>query len=161
MPVATLPTPVGLLAPPSRPDELVNYWVDNLDSVKEALGLNYVAGYEQRLIPANSYPVVAVNPGRSEKTIHANKTWLYTWRISFYVMHAKATVSHLQRSREEAQLVTNLVEYIERDKTLGRMVIFSWITDEVPGVLRPYAENSDMVLSTRLDWFATSEGRFQ
>lgn len=144
----------------TRPEHAADYWINTLTPIKETLGINYIAGYEQKLIPASSYPVVAVNPGRNEKTIHATRTWLYTWRVTFYVMHAKATGSHLQRSREEAQFVTNLVNFIESDKTLGDKVIFSFVTDEVPGVLRPFAEVSDLVLSTRLDWFATSEGRF-
>lgn len=152
--------PVVTLTQFTRPDHLIDFWVDALTSVKETLGINGVYGYEQKLIPASTYPAIAVNPGRSQKTIHATRTWLYTWRIQFYVMHAKATGSHLQRSREEAQFVTNLIDYLEIDKTLEDRLIFSFVTDEVPGVLQPFAERSDMVLSTRLDWFATSEGRF-
>lgn len=143
-----------------RAEEVMDYWIDRLDAYKESLGLNYVAGYEQKLIPANSYPVVAVNPGRSEKTIHGVRTWLFTWRLVIYVMHARAQADHLLRSREEAQLVTNVVDFMEQDKTLNGAVIFSWVTDEQPGILRPFSDNSELVLSTRLDWFATSEGRF-
>lgn len=144
----------------SRPEHVVDYWVDTLGPIKETLGLNGVYGYDQRLIPASSYPVVCVNPGRNQKKVHAIRTWLYSWRVNFFVIHAKATGSHLQRSREEAQFATDLVDFIEKDKTLSDRVIFGYITDEVQGVLRPFAEQSDMVLSTRLDWFATSEGRF-
>lgn len=152
--------PTVTLEPFTRPEQVMDHWIDTLESYKETLGLNYVAGYEQKLVPANSYPVVAVNPGRSEKTIHGVRTWLYTWRVTFFVMHARAAADHLLRSREEAQLVTNLVDFLEKDKTLGGQVIFSYVTDEAPGILRPFAENSDLVLSTRLEWFATSEGRF-
>lgn len=144
----------------SRPEHAADFWIDTLDPIKEKLGLNGVFGYEQKLIPSSSYPVVCVNPGRTTKEVHAIRTWLYGWRVSFFILHAKATGSHLQRSREEAQLVTNLVNFIESDKTLGNRIIFGYITDEIQGVLRPFAEVSDMVLSTRLDWFATSEGRF-
>lgn len=144
----------------SRPEEVVDYWVNRIDPIKETLGLNGVFGYEQKLIPASSYPVLAINPGPFSKEVHALRTWLYSWNIHFFIMHAKATGSHLQRSREEAQFVTDLVAYLESDKTLGDQVIFGYVTDERQGVLRPFAEQSDMVLSTRIDWFATSEGRF-
>lgn len=144
----------------TRPDDVVDYWLDSIEPIKETLGFNGVYGYEHKLIPASTYPALAINPGRSEKTIHGTRTWLYTWRVQFYILHAKATGSHLQRSREEAALTTRVVDFIEADKELAGLVVFSFITDEVPGVLQPFANQNDMILSTRLDWFATSEGRF-
>lgn len=152
--------PTVTVEPFARPEEVMDYWIDRLEAYKETLGLNYVAGYDQKLIPANSYPVVAVNPGQTTKEIHGVRTWLYTWKLQFFIMHARAAADHLLRSREEAQLVTNLVTFLEQDKELGGRTIFSYVTDEAPGILRPFSDKSELVLSTRLDWFATSEGRF-
>lgn len=141
-----------------RPEQVVDYWIDFIGQRKGQLGFNQVTGYDQKI--ATDYPLMAISPGKLEKQLHGSRTWLYVWRTQFFVMHATASGDHLQRSREEAALVTRTVAAIELDKTMQDQIIFGYVEGETPGVIQPLTTKGALVLSTRLDWVGTSEGRF-
>lgn len=148
----------------TRITEVVEYWKRRFDIDGADLGLNAVYTFSQKM--NRDYPAILINPAPAGKELYATHTWLYTWRVMFYVFHAKLTQDKMNRSKADVTLAENITDYIERDKTLmteeqpDGLVIFGYVEDTAAGALPPFVTKSDAVLCTRLRWFATSEGRF-
>lgn len=145
----------------TRPEEPMEYWIEAFKAQAEKLGLQYVAGYDENMIP--EYPSIHIMSGTMSKEVHGTHTYLFTFRQPIYVMHAKADKDRKQRNLEDLLLATGVVNFIESDKKLGGKVIFSYVEEESPGILAPARggrSRGDLIVGTRLTWFATSEGRF-
>lgn len=149
--------PVVTIAPITRPEELVEYFADLIET--SSLPFEYVAKYDERLIPA--YPAVQVQPGILDKELHGTHTFIVALRAIFYVMHAKMTLDHRTRSLEDLQLATRLIEVLEEDMTLGGRVIQGWVDSETPAAFPPRSTKGDIVVGTRLTWNGLQETRFK
>lgn len=142
----------------SRPEEVTEYFLDDLRASASILGLEFVGGYSEKLVPA--YPAVVVVAGTFDKEVHATHTYLVTLRCLFYVYHGAMTQTHANRSLADLQLATSVVDFIERDLTLGGQIIHGHVESEVPGAGQANSRKSDIIVSTRLSWEGISERRF-
>jgi hypothetical protein len=140
----------------TRPEHVIEFISDYL--ANSSLPLAYVAKYDEPIIP--TYPAALVMSGGFQKEIHATHTWLLTLRAEIYVMHAKMTVDRATRNYEDLVLATQIVEYLERDLTLGGKIIAGWVESETPGAMPPRNAKGSAVVSTRLLWAGTTEARF-
>jgi hypothetical protein len=69
-------------------------------------------------------------------------------------------ITHASRSLEDLKLATQVVDFVEKDGTLGGRIIQGWVATEVPGASQINSRKSDVVVSTRLAWEGISERRF-
>lgn len=147
----------------TRPEQVIEYWREHFELHKDMLGLRTIASYEATSI--GEFPALSISGVRMSKDLHGIRTYLYTWRCWFYVMHNQATLDRTRRSIEDLLLASDVVRFIESNKELKdedhptKRVLFSYISDEEPGVVDPFTSGS-LIVSTRLSWVATSEGRF-
>lgn len=142
----------------TRPEEVVEYFKEDFEKNADVLGINYVAAYGERLIPG--YPAVVVDPSPIEKEVHGTHTYLLTLRCYIFVMHAEMLISHAARSQKDLELATRIVNFVERDKTLGDKIIFGYVESEVPGATPIGSTRGSVVVSTRLSWMGIVERRF-
>lgn len=140
----------------TRPEDIVEFLADYLKA--STLPLAYVAKYDEPRMP--DYPAVQIIPGPYTKELYGTHTWLLTLRADLFVMHAKMTSSRESRSREDLELATKVVAYVERDLSFGRKIIAGWVTNEQPFSIPPRSEKGAAVISTRLSWAGTTEARF-
>lgn len=148
--------PIVTSATIERPEDVVEFLSDYLKD--SSLPIEYVAKYDEPLLP--KYPAVLVMSGQMQKDLHGTHTWLLTLRAEIYVMHAKMTVSRATRNYEDLVLATQIVNYLERDLTLGRKIIAGWVENETPGAMPPRSAKGAAIVSTRLMWAGTTEARF-
>jgi hypothetical protein len=141
-----------------RPEDVVEYLSAKLVTEATALGIGYVGKYDERKTPR--YPAVVVSAGPIDKSIHGSRTFNIEIRSFIWVYHAKATLTHAERSLADLALATSIVESLEADITMGGNVIHSYIETETPGVLQPRSQKSDLVIGTRLAHWALSQKRF-
>jgi hypothetical protein len=141
-----------------RPEEVTEYFLDDLQNNANALGIEFVGAYGERLIPA--YPAVVVSAGPLDRELHGTHTFLVTLRCFFYVYHAQMSITHASRSLEDLKLATAVVDFIERDPTLGNKIVQGWVNSEVPGASQINSRKTDVVVSTRLAWEGITERRF-
>jgi hypothetical protein len=142
----------------SRPEEVTEYLLEELRENASLLGLEFVGAYGERLVP--SYPAVVVSAGPLDKEIHGTHTYLVTLRVIFFVYHSAMAITHASRSLEDLKLATQVVDFVEKDGTLGGRIIQGWVATEVPGASQINSRKSDVVVSTRLAWEGISERRF-
>lgn len=141
-----------------RLEDLIEYWLDRLDSYKESLGFQFVGGYEERVI--TDYPAVIFGNGSTSKDVGGTHTFLIDHMLDIYIHHAEATVTHRKRSLENLQQVTILTRFLEADRTLGNRIIFGYVTDERPGLIQPRTTPSKFIVSTIINYRATLKARF-
>jgi hypothetical protein len=151
--IETNPIAISVLR---RPEDAVEFLAAYIALGR--LGFEYIARYDEPLLP--KYPAVQIMSGQLQKDLHGTHTWLLTIRAEVYVFHAKMTESRQTRSREDLLLATKLVDYLERDITLGDRVIAGWVESEQPGARPPATAKGAAVISTRLLWSCTNEARF-
>ena len=142
----------------TRPEEVTEYFLDDLRKSANLLGLEFVGGYGERLVPA--YPAVVVSAGPLDRELHGTHTYIVTLRCFLYVYHASMVMTHASRSLEDLKLATSVVDFIERDPTLGNKIVQGWVSSEVPGVSQINNRKTDVVVSTRLTWEGITERRF-
>jgi hypothetical protein len=142
----------------TRPEQVTEYFLEDLRSNAELLGLEFVGSYGERLI--TGYPAVVVSAGPADKTLHGTHTYLVTLRCFIYVYHAAMVLTHASRSLEDLKLATTVVDFLERDLTLGGGIIQGWVASELPGASQINSRKSDIVVSTRLGWEGFTERRF-
>lgn len=143
--------------------ELVDMMVDRLQSRSGPLGLSFVGGYDEKIVP--SYPAVVVLPGGKSKTLHATHTFQVDSTLHLYVYHANLNLRKRERSKADLQLVSKIETELETDfrwltETGEPRIIFGYVSAEEPGILQPRPNKSEAVISTRLTWVATSQRRF-
>src|SRR6266576_202856 len=142
----------------TRPEEVTEYFLEDLRNNAELLGLEFVGAYGERLIPTS--PAVVVSAGPLDRELHGTHTFLVTLRCFFYVYHAQMSITHASRSLEDLKLATVVVDFIERDPTLGDKIVQGWVNSEVPGASQVNSRKTDVVVSTRLAWEGITERRF-
>ncbi|SRR6266576_1073845 len=141
-----------------RPEEITEYFRDDLRNNASALGIEFVGAYGEKLLP--SYPAVVVSAGDTEKEVHGTHTYIVTLRCNFFVYHASMNLTHASRSLEDLKLATTVVDFIERDPTLGDKIVHGFVISELPGISQLNSRKTDAVVSTRLSWQGISERRF-
>lgn len=142
-----------------RPEEIVDHFYKDFDSNKGPLGIAFIGTYDEKLVPA--YPAVIISAGPVEKELHGTSTYAIRIRTFFYVMHATLALDHRMRNQEDLELATRIVDFIERDLTLGGKVVHGWVESEAPGVMSPRSDKGSAVVGTRLHYSALSERRFK
>lgn len=142
----------------TTPEECVQVLSDLVENNAERLGIQYVGKNDERLLPR--YPAVVVSGGQKTKEVHATHTFNVELRTIIWVYHAKVTQTHKERSMEDMALATALESLIEDDKTLGGTVVFSYVESSVPGVMAPRAGRGDLVVGTKMNWYALSQKRW-
>lgn len=140
----------------TRPEDVVEYLAGYLND--SPLPLEYVAKYDEPLLP--KYPAALVMSAPLNKEVHGTHTFLLTLRAEIYVMHARMEENRATRNREDLQLATQIVAYLERDMSLGRRLVASWVESETPGAMPPRTAKGASVVSTRLAWQGLAETRF-
>lgn len=120
--------------------------------------VNSVISYDDPLV--TGYPAIQVVPGQMQKDLHGTHTWLLTFRVEIFVMHAKMTMSRATRTEEDLKLATQVVQYLEQDLSLGGRIIAGFVESENPGAMPPRANKGAPIISTRLAWAGTTEARF-
>lgn len=140
----------------TRPEDVVEYLAGYLND--SPLPLEYVAKYDEPLLP--KYPAALVMSAPLNKEVHGTHTFLLTLRAEIYVMHARMEETRATRNREDLQLATQIVAYLERDMSLGRRLVASWVESETPGAMPPRTAKGASVVSTRLAWQGLAETRF-
>lgn len=137
----------------TRPEEVCELFLSDLRTNASLLGIEYVGAYGEVLIPA--YPAVVLVAGDTDKELHGTHTYLVTFHVFFHVYHASMSLTHANRNLEDLKLATGLIEFLERDPTLGGNIIFGYVVSEVPSASQVGANKSDVVVSTRLGWEGT------
>lgn len=149
--VATIPAQI------TRPEDLVEYLAAQFESSE--LPFEYVAKYDELMIP--KYPAIHIQAAPFDKTLHSTSTFLVALRAAIHVLHANFNVDRQTRNYEDLVLATQVVEFLEKDMTLGGKVIQGWVESETPGVLPPRVTKSDAVVSTRINWQGIQQRRFK
>lgn len=142
----------------TRPEEVTEYFRGDLEANANLLGLEYVGAYGEKLLPG--YPAVVVSAGPLDKEVHGTHTYIITLRCFIYVYHAAMALTHASRSLEDLKLATTIVDFLERDLTLGGEIIHGHVASELPGASQINSRKSDIVISTRLGWEGITERRF-
>lgn len=139
-----------------RPEDVIEFLAVYLEVAN--LGFQYIAKYDEPLLPR--YPAVQIMSAPVQKELHGTHTFLLTLRAEIFVFHAKMTESRQTRSREDLELATKVVNYLEGDLSLGNRIIAGWVESETPGARPPTSPKAPPVISTRLSWSGTNEARF-
>lgn len=142
----------------TRPEEAVEMLNDLIELNAGSIGIEFVGKYDESLIPR--YPAVIVSAGAVTKEVHASHTFNVTLRCILWVYHAKITLTHAQRSKEDLELATNLSALVESDKKFAERVIFSFIESEAPGLVAPRAGKGEPIVGTRLAWECLTQQRW-
>ena len=136
-----------------------DYVVKLIDDNKATLGIRYIAQNDETLLP--EYPAILIQTDRIRREFHATQQWLVEFHLDLWIFHAKLTVDHATRSREDIEFATAVRKLLHSDKTLGGHVIDSIVDGEFPGV---YAReiNAEMtgIVGTRLTWMARNRVPF-
>jgi hypothetical protein len=143
--------------------EIVDMMIERLEAKSGPLGIKFVGGYDEKIVP--QYPAVVVMPGGKAKNLHATQTFQVNSTLHLYVYHANLTLKKRERSKADLQLVARIEAELETDyrwmtETGEPRVIFAYVSQEEPGILQPRLNKSDSVISTRMTWIATSQRRF-
>lgn len=141
-----------------RPEQAVELVANVIEDNAERLGIGYVGRYDERLLP--HYPAVVVSADQMDKEVHATHTFAIMLRCSIWVYHAKLTITHKQRSKEDLELATALVALLEDDKTFNDKVVFAFCSAETPGIIQPRSGRGEPVVGTRLSWQAATQQRW-
>lgn len=144
-----------------KPQQAVEMIVDKLKT--SVLDIGYVGSYDERRLP--QYPAVVVSAGPRTKELHATHTFNLELRCLLWVYHAKISESHRNRSLADLNLVSDIETVLEEDMEWlddngDARVIHAWVESEVPGVMQPRAAKGDLVVGTRMTWYALSQRRF-
>lgn len=135
-------------------------YVEQLLQLKAGeLGLGTVA-FADKLV--GDYPAVVITPGGRSKDFHATHTFGIVMELYLAVYHAKLTITHSKRTKEDLQLVTAIESVLEADMRWtvdgSEQVTIAWVRDQVPGVIpRPKGE---AVVGTRMVMEIRSQKRF-
>lgn len=152
-----MPNPVLLQLPKLlRPEHVVEFIAAYLSD--STLPLEYVAKYDEPLLP--KYPAVLVMPAPFNKAFQGTHTWRLTLRAEIYLMHADMNLDRATRNKQDMELASQVVAYLERDMKLGGRLIQSFVESETPGAMPPRGEKGAAVVSTRMTWQGLQEARF-
>jgi len=118
----------------TEPEEALDYVYALLNDNKEALGLGFVGYGEERLLPVYPAAVVSFNVP-VDRELYATRTFRLQWVIQIEVYHAKLTVGHKTRTREDMALAASIRNKLHEDYTFGNRVVFGFVRSERPGVV--------------------------
>jgi hypothetical protein len=118
----------------TEPEEALDYVHALLDGNKATLGLGYVGYGEERLLPKYPAAVVSFNVPVNRE-LHATRTFRLEWVVQIEVYHAKLTVGHKTRTREDMQLAARIRNKLHEDYTFGGSVVFGFVRSERPGII--------------------------
>lgn len=143
--------------------EIIDMVVGKLESRSGPLGIQYVGKYDEKRII--QYPAVVVVPGTRDKEVHATNTFQVGIELGLYVYHADLTLTKRERSKADLQLVSDIeaeleLDYRWLDEDGAPRLIFSYISNEEPGVLQTRNRKSAVVIGTKMTWRALSQRRF-
>lgn len=142
----------------TRPEQCAQYIENLLNAHLGELGINTVVfGEELKTI---SYPAVMIVPQPMRKEMQGIPTFLCYFNVTLYVYHANLTVSRAQRTLEDMQLATGIVNLLEKNFTLSNNIIFGFVAEESPGILAR-GDKSEMIIGTRLEWEGQSKYVFR
>lgn len=151
MPVATFTSFVRL-------EDLIEFWLQELDEAKDDLGFKFVGGYDEKVV--TDYPAVVLGSGATTKEVSGTHTYLIQHQLDMYIHHAEASKTHRTRSLEMLKLVTTLTNFLENDLTLSDRLIFGYVLSERPGLIQPRTNPSVFIVSTIINYQATLKARF-
>jgi hypothetical protein len=139
-----------------RPEELMDY-VHNLLTIKKGeLGLEYVVFGDGQLLPV--YPAAAVVDDGLAREDHGTHMFLITISCDVFLMHANLGVDRAQRTREDLQLATRVVNLLHEDRSLGGEVVSSYVSAEQPNTV---STRNDTILGTQITFTAQNRERFR
>lgn len=150
--------PIVAIAKITRPEHLVEYFAELFED-QLSPPFNFISKYDEKLIP--DYPCLQIQPGPTSKEVKGTHTFLLYLTAHLYVMHDSLTVSRRVRNKEDLELATQVVEFLESDISLGGRVIDGFISDEAPAVVPPHSPKTPAMVSTRLTWVGKTETRFK
>lgn len=131
----------------TKPEEVLDYIHDLLETKEGELGLQYVAYGNEEMLPR--YPAVRVASGLFEKELHATRQWRNTFRVELYVYHGKLTATHAHRSKADLELASAVREVLHDDMTLSNQIVHGWVTAEGNAQI---ARKTTVIVGTRMAW---------
>lgn len=131
----------------TKPEDALDYYKQLLDKHGE-LGLRYVAYGDEDMLPG--YPAAKVAAGPLQKELHGTHKWLNTFQIDIWVYHAKLSVGHATRSKEDLELASAIRGVVHSDMTCSGGVIQGWIVLEQPALIT--RSKGTAVVGTRMTW---------
>lgn len=132
-----------------RPEQVLDHLHDELEEYKGDLGLRYVAYGDERLLP--EYPAMTLMAAPVGRDLHTTGGYyLVTFLMEMFIYHADLTVNRKQRTKEDLELVTNVVNFLHQRPTLGGHIIFGFVTAESPGLIQ--RGKGSAVIGSRLTW---------
>lgn len=150
--------PIATFTSLARLEDLIEFWLQELEDAKDDLGFKFIGGYDERVV--TDYPAVVLGSGATSKEVSGTHTYLLQHQLDMYIHHAEASKTHRTRSLEMLQLVTKLVNFLEADLTLGDKIIFGYVLSERPGLIQPRTNPSVFIVSTIINYQATLKVRF-
>lgn len=136
------------MTPFKRPEDAQDYIVQLLKDNSDSLGIKHVGYGTENLTPY--YPAVDVTIARTTREVGATQQFKVYFNLNLWVYHANLNASHGVRTKEDLELATGVVTLLHQDYTAGGRLIFSWVTDEDPGVI--VRGKSVSVVTTRIVW---------
>lgn len=148
----------------SRPEEVYEHLLNLLETNRELLGLNYVAGSDENLIP--EYPAVELVSGPLTRVDHGTQRFLVTFEMTLWIYHADYEETHKQRNITDMKLATNVVQFLHKleNRRLeldGEYKIIGGsgrVIQEVPGFA---ISRANRVVGTRLVWQGQSQVNYE
>jgi len=141
------------------PEDVIGDLKDRIDAYRGQLGLAYVTLGEETLIP--EFPALFITAGQIDREIHATQQFKVTFHATVIVFHARLDIGHQQRTVEDMEIATAVVEFLHLPKnrrlvdTSGaNKLIFSYVHREQPGYLE--VGQGPMVVATQLSWAGES-----
>lgn len=142
-----------------RPEDVLDYLYGVISDNKEALGIVTVGYGTENLVPI--YPACILSAGSTLRELHSTRTFLVTYEMNLWIYHADMDASHAVRTKEDLQLVTEIVQLLHSNfqaitpSQPSGQLIFSYVHTEEPGIAQNRRSNA--IVATRLVW--TGENR--
>lgn len=130
-------------------DYLERQFKDNAGS----LGIEFV-GFNESLTPR--YPAVVLEPGVTERQVYGSFKFQIIPHLTIWVFHARLDTTKRKRTREDLQLVNDIVDFLHNDLELGGNMVFCYVENEEPNV-GPGFRKGDIVIGTALYWRGLSQ----
>lgn len=137
----------------TEPDEALDYIYNLINNSRAALGLGFVGYADEQML--FEYPAVVISFNAPvDRTLGPTGTFNLAWAIQLIVYHAKLSVDHKTRTREDIKLGAAIRNKLHEDYKLGGGVIFGYVRSERPGIIADDRGNANV--ATSLIWTADS-----
>lgn len=146
------------------PLQVLDYVYEFLQDEAESIGLAHVGYSDEGLIP--EYPAIVVSAGPVTREIHGTHTFQETYILELWIYHAKLSVDHRTRTREDLEFLKSVRELLHGNMRLYQddahtipQIVFGWVSAEDPAFIN--RGKGEAVVGSRLEWQGISQTRFK